>query len=251
MSGHSKWSTIKRKKARLDASRGKVWSKCVRAIMVAARTGGSNPNDNLSLRYAIDKAKAVNVPKDTIEKAIRKGAGKATGQSFDQVVYEGYGPGGVAFMVECLTDNRNRTTPEMRKLFERVGGQMGSSNCVAYLFESKGTFLIAADAADEDTIMEVALEAGADDVVADDNGHEITCEPAAFDAVKRALTANEIAVVSAEVGMVARNTIEVTNADRAKKVLAMAEAFEDHDDVQNVYSNFDIPQEILAQTENG
>ena len=251
MSGHSKWSTIKHKKARLDASRGKAWSKCARAIMVAAKTGGGNPNDNLSLRYAIDKAKAANMPKDTIEKAIRKGTGEGGGESFEQVVYEGYGPGGVAFMVECLTDNRNRTAPQLRKLFEQVGGQMGSSNCVAYMFESKGTFLIAADAASEDTVMEIALEAGAADVTSDENGHEITCEPAAFGAVKQALAEKEVEALSAEVGMVARNNIEVSDSSRAKKLLAMAEAFEDHDDVQNVYSNFDIPQDILADIENG
>ena len=251
MSGHSKWSTIKRKKARLDASRGKVWSKCVRAIMVAARAGGGNPDDNLPLRYAIDRAKAVNVPKDTIQRAVKKGTGEAGGKSFEQVVYEGYGPGGVAFMVECLTDNRNRTAAGMRKLFERLGGQMGSSNCVAYMFELKGTFLIAADAADEDTIMEIALEAGAEDVRTDGNGYEITCDPVAFDAVKRVLARKEIEVLSAEVGMVARNNIKVTDAGRAKKLLVMAEAFEDHDDVQNVYSNFDISQEILPEVENG
>jgi len=249
MSGHSKWSTIKHKKARLDASRGKAWSKCARAILVAAKTGGGNPNDNLSLRYAIDKAKAVNMPKDTIEKAVRKGTGEGGGESFEQVVYEGYGPGGAAFMVECLTDNRNRTAPQLRKLFERVGGQMGSSNCVAYMFEPKGTFLIAADAADEDTIMEIALEGGAEDVTSDENGHEITCEPAVFDAVKQVLARNEIEALSAEVGMLARNNIEASSPEQAKKLLAMVEAFEDHDDVQNVYSNFDIPRQILAEIE--
>ncbi len=246
MAGHSKWANIKHKKARNDAARGKLWSKCARAIIVAAKSGGGDPAMNLNLRYAIDEAKAANMPKDTIEKAIKKGSGDLEGESYEEVVYEGYGPGGVAFIVDCLTDNRNRTAPEMRKIFERSGGQLGGTNCVAWMFEQKGTFTISAEDADEDTLMEIALEAGADDVELDGDVWQITCEPAAFSDVRDALEQREIKTGSAELALVPNNSVTV-DGDKAKQIVTLMESLEDHDDVQKVYANFDIPDEILAQ----
>ncbi|MFP4052259.1 MAG: YebC/PmpR family DNA-binding transcriptional regulator [Phycisphaerae bacterium] len=248
MAGHSKWANIKHKKARNDAARGKQWSKCARAIMVAAKAGGGDPDANLNLRYAIDEAKAVNMPKDTIAKAIKKGTGELGGENYEQVIYEGYGPAGVAFIVDCLTDNRNRTAPEMRKIFERSGGSLGATNCVAWMFEQKGTFTISADTADEDTLMEIALEAGADDVEQDGEIFEITCEPAAFNDVREALEARELSPAVAQLALVPKNTVQV-DADDARKVLNLLENLEDHDDVQKVYANFDLPDEVLAEME--
>ncbi len=248
MAGHSHWARIKRAKAANDAKRGKVWSKIARKIIIAARAGGGNPDENLNLRYAIDEGKDANMPKDTIAKAIKKGAGELAGENYEQVIYEGYGPGGVAFMVDCLTDNRNRTAPEMRKIFEKVGGQLGSSNCVAWMFEQKGTFVVSAEKADEDTLMEIALDAGADDVVADGDLFEITCAPSVFSDVKEALTAREIETVSAELGMVPANRMEL-EGDEARKAIHLMDALEDHDDVQNIYVNFDVSDDIMAEAE--
>jgi len=249
MSGHSKWSTIKRAKAATDDKRGRLWSKVARRIMMAAKDGGGDPDMNLPLRYAIDDARSANMPKDNIAKAIKKGTGELGGQNYEQVVYEGYGPSGVAFIVDCLTDNRNRTAPELRKIFERGNGQLGSTNCVAWMFESKGTFLIASDATDEDALMEIVLEAGADDVITDDNGFEVSCEVAVFSMVKQALADNEIVTLSAEIAMVPSTTISVDDASLARKLLTLMDAFEDHDDVQKVFANFDIPEDILAEAQ--
>jgi len=248
MSGHSKWSTIKRAKAATDDKRGRLWSKLARRLMMAAKNGG-DPDMNLTLRYAIDDARAANMPKDNIAKAIKKGTGELGAESYEEVVYEGYGPGGVAFIVDCLTDNRNRTAPQVRKLFERGGGQLGSTNCVAWMFEQKGTFLVAADATDEDTLMEVVLDAGADDVITDANGFEVTCEVSAFSDVKQALADKEIETLSAEIAMVPSTTVSVDRADLARKVLGLMEAFDDHDDVQKVFANFDIPENVLAEVD--
>ncbi|MCH9058743.1 MAG: YebC/PmpR family DNA-binding transcriptional regulator, partial [Planctomycetes bacterium] len=204
MSGHSKWSTIKHKKAALDKKRGKAWSKLSRAIMMCARNG-SNPDDNPSLRMAIDKAKSDNMPKDTIEKAIKKGAGELDGGSYEEVLYEGYGPSGVAVMVRVMTDNRNRTSPEIKKLFERFGGNLGSPNCVAFMFSQKGVILIDPEKATEDKVMEVALEAGADDVDSSETILEVLCAPGAVQDVKAALEAAGIEVQSADGSPVAAN----------------------------------------------
>ena len=217
---------------------------------MAAKDGGGDPDMNLPLRYAIDDARAANMPKDNISKAIKKGTGELGGQNYEQVVYEGYGPNGVAFIVDCLTDNRNRTAPELRKIFERGNGQLGSTNCVAWMFESKGTFLIAADATDEETLMEVALEAGADDVITDENGFEVACEVAAFSAVKQALADKEIATLSAEIAMVPSSTIVVDDPALAARLLKLVDIFEDHDDVQKIFTNFDIPDEVLAAAQD-
>ena len=249
MSGHSKWSTIKRAKAATDDKRGRLWSKLARRLMMAAKDGGGDPDMNLALRYAIDDAKAANMPKDNIAKAIKKGTGELGGENYEQVVYEGYGPGGVAFIVDCLTDNRNRTAPELRKIFERSGGQLGSTNCVAWMFESKGSFLIAADAIDEDTLMEIVLDAGADDIITDETGFEVSCEVATFSAVKQALADKEVETLSAQIAMVPSTTISVDDVSLARKLLTLMDGFDDHDDVQKVFANFDIPEDILAEAQ--
>jgi len=248
MSGHSHWATIRRSKAANDAKRGRLWSKVAKRIIVAAKAGGPRPEENLALRYAIDDARAANMPKDTIKKAIQKGAGGAEGESYEEIVYEGYGAGGVAFLVECLTDNRNRTAPEMRKLFEKAGGQLGSTNCVAWMFEKKGTFVVSAEVADEDTLMEIALDVGADDVTAEGDLFEIVCQPGVFSDVKQALAEREIETIAAEIAMVPTNTVRV-DGDHAKQVLRHMEALEDHDDVQHVYANFDMPDEVMAEAQ--
>jgi len=247
MSGHSHWASIKRAKGANDAKRGQLWSKLARRIIMAAKSGG-NPDDNLTLRYAIDDAKSANMPNDTIDKAIKKGTGELGGENYEPIMYEGYGPGGAAFMVECLTNNRNRTAPEMRKAFSNHGGQLGASNCVAWMFEQKGTFVISADKADEETLMEIALEAGADDVQASGDLFEITCQVSAFSAVKAALAEKQIETVSGEIAMVPTNTVAV-DADNGRKILRLMEALEEHEDVQNVYSNFDLPDEVMAEAE--
>ena len=248
MSGHSHWAKIKRSKATVDARRGREWSKLARRIIVAARVGGGKPVENLSLRYAIDDARAANMPKDTIANAIKRGTGEIGAENYEQVIYEGYGPGGVAIMVDCLTDNRNRTVPELRKIFERAGGQLGSSNCVAYMFEQKGTFTISADLTDEDTLLELALDAGAEDVRKETDVFEIICAPADFSAVKEALAAAGIETIAAEIAMVPTTSVTIAE-DRARQVLTLMETLQDSEDVQNVYSNFDIPDDVAAKLE--
>ena len=246
MSGHSHWAGIKYKKAAVDAKRGKTWSKVARMIIVAAKAGGGDPAANLSLRYAIDKAKAANMPKDTIEKAIKKGTGEIEGVSFEEVLYEGYGPSGVAIMVEALTDNRNRTTPEIKRLFEKHGGSLGTGGCVNWMFSKKGLITVGADQGDEDELLEIALAAGADDMQNTGSVYEITCEPSAYEKLKKTLQEKEIPTEVAEISMVPQNMIAVNNAAMATKIISLMEALEDHDDVQNTYSNFDIPDEIIS-----
>jgi YebC/PmpR family DNA-binding regulatory protein len=248
MAGHSHWARIKRKKGANDAKRGKLWSKLARKIIVAARTGGGNPDENLQLRYAIDEAKDANMPNDTIDRAVKRGTGEIGGESYEPVVYEGYGAGGVAFMVECLTDNRHRTAPELRKIFERSGGQLGQSNCVAWMFSRKGSFVVSSQQADEDALMEIALEHGADDVTTEGDLFEITCDPSAYQQVKQALAEADIETVSSEMALVPQNTVTVEDA-QARKVLQLMEDLEDHDDVQNVYANFNVPDELMAEAE--
>jgi YebC/PmpR family DNA-binding regulatory protein len=245
MSGHSHWSTIRFKKAAIDNKRGKLWSKIARMIIVAAKSGGGDPSANLSLRYAIDKAKAANMPKDTIEKAVKKGTGELGDVHYEDVLYEGYAPGGVAVMIEGLTDNRSRTAPEIKKIFERRGGSMGASGCVGWMFDKKGLITIKAGAIGEDDLMEIVLSAGADDMQNLGEVYEITCTPAAYDGLKKTLEEKKIPLESAQLAMVPQNKIPVTDAETAQKLLGMMEEFEDHDDVQEVYANFDIPDEIL------
>lgn len=246
MSGHSHWAGIKYKKAAADAKRGKTWSKIARMIIVAAKSGGGDPAANLTLRYAIDKAKAANMPKDTIEKAIKKGTGDLEGVNFEEVLYEGYGPKGVAMMVEALTDNRNRTGPELKRLFEKHGGSLGTSGCVSWMFEKKGLITVNANDTGEDQLLEIALGAGADDMQNVGNVFEITCEPNSYEELKRTLQEKEIAIEVAEISMVPQNTIEINDEHTAKKIISLMDAFEDHDDVQNTYANFDIPDEIIS-----
>lgn len=246
MAGHSHWARIKRKKGVTDARRGRLWSKLARNIIVAARSGGGDPSANLSLRYAIDKAKGANMPKDTIENAVKKGTGGLDGANFETVYYEGYAPGGIAVLVEALTDNRNRTAPEVKKIFERAGSNVATAGAVKWMFSSKGQISVATSSADEDTIASIALENGADDYAQNEDSWDITCEPSAFEPIRAALAQAKIETTSAELAMVPANTITV-DAETARKVLALTEALEEHDDVQNVYANFDIPADVMAE----
>ncbi len=249
MSGHSHWATIRRSKAANDAKRGRLWSKLARRIIVAAKSGGGNPDENLQLRYAIDDAKAANLPKDTINKAIKKGTGELGAENYERIIYEGYGPSGVAVMVECLTDNRNRTVPELRKIFERAGGQLGESNCVAWMFTQKGTFTVAAEAVAEDALIEICLDAGADDVKREAEVFEITCEVADFHAVKEAFAQKGVETITAEIAMIPNTTVEAS-ADNVRQILHLMDELDDHDDVQNVFANFDIPDDVAANLED-
>jgi YebC/PmpR family DNA-binding regulatory protein len=245
MAGHSKWANIKHRKARQDAVKGKAWSKCSRAIIVAARAGGGDPEYNLTLRYAIDEAKAANMPKDTIAKAIKRGTGESgDGAAYEEIRYEGYGPSGVALIVDCLTDNLNRTAAEIRKLFEKAGGNLGKPGAVAFGFEPKGLFLFDAARVSEEQIMEAALEAGAEDVVESGGAWEVTCAATDFHAVRENLAAAGIEADSAEVTMLPQSTV-ACEADTAAKVLRLVDALDDHDDVQKVYHNAEIPEEVM------
>lgn len=245
MAGHSHWANIKHKKGAIDRKRGKIWGKIAKKIMVAAK-GGPDPRDNLSLRYIIDEAKAANMPKDTIQKAIEKGSGGTGGEGFEEVVYEGYGPAGVAVLVETLTDNRNRTAPEMRHSFERSGGSLGTSGSVAFQFSKQGVFAISAGKVDEEKLMEVALEAGADDVQTQEGTFIVFCPMTSFAALKDALEAAGIKTESAELTNVPQNTVELNEED-ARKVLKLIDTLEDNDDVQNVSHNADIPDAALQE----
>jgi YebC/PmpR family DNA-binding regulatory protein len=247
MAGHSHWANISRKKAVVDAKRGKLWSKLAKAIIVAAKHGGGDPDANLRLRYAIDAAKAVSMPKDNIQRAIKTGTGDLKGGNLEESIYEGYAAGGVAVMCEILTDNKNRTAPEIRKIFEICAGKLGGTGCVAYLFERKGLVRLPQAACDEDRIMEVALEAGAEDVKAADDRWEITCDPATMTNVSDALKAAGLEPESSELTRIPTNSVEVEDVDTARKVLSLMERLDDHDDVQSVAANFSIPDEALAQ----
>ncbi|GMV98764.1 MAG: YebC/PmpR family DNA-binding transcriptional regulator [Phycisphaerae bacterium] len=250
MAGHSHWAKIKRKKGVTDARRGRLWSKLARNIIVAAKAGGGKPEDNLALRYAIEKAKAANMPRDTIENAIKKGTGELGAVHYETVFYEGYGAGGVAILCEALTDNRNRTAPEVRKIFERAGGNVGSAGSVQWMFQPKGQVLVPIKAADEDTIAAIALEAGADDYVNSGDVWEIICEPAGFEPLRAALAAAQIEVQSAELTRVPTTTVPV-DAETGRKVLALVDALEDHDDIQNVFTNFELPEDMMASMSAG
>ena len=247
MAGHSHWAGIKHKKAVVDAKRGKLWSKLARVIIVAAKNGGGDPAANLALRYAIDKAKAANMPKDTIEKAIKRGTGDVEGVSFESVQYEGYGPNGVAIVAETLTDNRNRTGPEIKRIFEKHGGSIGTPGCVSWMFSKKGLITVLTSSIGEDELMELALGAGADDMENTGEIYEITCDPSAYEQLKRALEEKEIPTEVAEISMVPQTMVAIEDATTARKIIGLMEAIEDHDDVQNAYANFDIPEETMAQ----
>ncbi len=245
MSGHSHWAGIKHKKALVDAKRGKLWSKLAKAIIVAAKSGGGDPDANLRLRYAIDDAKAVSMPKENIQRAIKRGTGELDGGNLEEVVYEGYGSGGVAILCEVLTDNRNRTAGEIRKIFELSDGKLGGSGCVAWMFDNKGLFLIPENAIEEERLMEIALEAGADDVQRTGDKFEVVCNPALYRDVAKALADAGIAPEASQITRVAKNTVDINESETAQKVLRLMERLDDHDDVQVVSSNFNIPDEVL------
>ncbi|TWT72829.1 putative transcriptional regulatory protein [Posidoniimonas polymericola] len=248
MAGHSHWAGIKHKKAAIDAKRGKVWSKLSKAIIVAAKMGGADPDANLRLRYAINDAKAVSMPKDNIERAIKKGAGDSDGDNYEEIIYEGMGPSGVAFMCEILTDNRNRTAPEIRKIFEVCGGKLGATGCAAWMFERKGLLIIPASETDEESLMELALEAGADDVKHEGENFEVTCPIDAYNDVTAAVEAAELATESSEITYLPNDYVEVPRED-AGKILKLMERLDDHDDVQKVSANFSIDESIMAELE--
>ncbi len=246
MSGHSKWSSIKHKKGAADAKRGKLFSKLSRAIIVAAREGGADPAANLALQNAIEKARSYSMPKDNIERAIAKGSGADTeGTSFDTVVYEGYGPDGVAVLVEALTDNRNRTASDVRHAFSKHGGNLGTTGAVAWQFERRGVVLAVADGADEEELLLAAADAGADDVELDGSSFVISTPPEALTAVREAVEAAGFTVESAELAMVPKATVEISDEAIARKVLRLVEGLEESDDVQDVYVNVDIPDAVL------
>ena len=245
MSGHSKWSTIKHKKAAQDAKRGRLFTRLIREITIAARMGGGNPDHNPRLRSAIAEAKANNMPAANIERAIKKGTGELEGTTYEEITYEGYGPGGVAMMVEAITDNKNRTTSEIRKIFSKANGNLGEKGSVAWIFEAKGFIVVGKDSADEEKLMDIAIDAGAEDIQEVEDTFEITTGPSELHAVREALEQAGIKVMSAKLDKIPQNTVPVSGKE-AEAVLKLAEALEDHDDVQNVYANFDIDEQTLA-----
>lgn len=244
MSGHSKWSTIKRKKGAQDARRGKIFTKLIREIQVAAKLGGSDEIANPRLRSAIQAAKAANMPLANVEKAIKKGTGELEGVNYEEVTYEAYGPGGVAIFMEALTDNKNRTVSEIRHLLSRAGGNLATNGSVAWMFEKRGIITVDKSSADEDQLLQIASEAGADDLTEEAEYYELSMDPTVFDDVKVALEAAGIAILEATLQAVPKNTVKI-GEDLAARVLNLMESLEDHDDIQNVYANFDIDDEII------
>jgi YebC/PmpR family DNA-binding regulatory protein len=245
VSGHSKWSTIKRKKGAADAKRGRIFTRLIKEITVAARMGGGDPEGNPRLRSAIASAKSDNMPKDNIERAIKKGTGELEGAVYEEISYEGYGPGGVAILVDCMTDNKNRTVADIRHSFSKSGGNLGESGSVSWMFEKKGSILIGKDAIGEEELMDKALEAGAEDVVEEDSVFQVVTTPDDFEAVREALEADGVKFIEASVAMIPQNVVEITEEKPAKQILRLMETLEDHDDVQSVSANFDIPDEIM------
>ena len=250
MAGHSKWANIKHRKSAVDAKRSKIWSKLSKAIIVAAKMGGPDPDGNARLRNAIADAKAASVPKDNIARAIKKGSGETDGDNYEELIYEGYAADGVAVMCDILTDNRNRTSPEVKKLFEKHGGKMGTTGCVAFMFDRKGLFLIEESKIEEEALMELAMEAGAEDIANDDGHFEVTCNPDVFSDVRDAFEKAELECASAQVTRIPQNTVDL-DSEGAKKVLKLIDALDDHDDVQKVSANFNIDDEVMAEVGEG
>jgi len=246
MSGHSKWSTIKRKKGAADAKRGKIFTQLIREIVMGARIGGADPDSNPRLRLAIEKARSQNMPKENIERAIKRGAGEIEGESYDEIHYEGYGPGGVAIIVETLTDNRNRTVGDVRHLLTKYGGNLGSSGSVAYLFDKKGLLVFDSEGIDQDALIEAAMEADALDVVEEADCVEVQTSPETFHAVKESLEAQSFVATSAEVAMVPQAMVKLDGRE-AESMLKLMEALDDHDDVRQVFANFDISEEAMLE----
>lgn len=246
MSGHSKWASIKHKKAQVDAKRGQIFTKLIREITVAAKSGGGDPDSNPRLRLAISTAKSANMPADNIERAIKKGTGEQEGVNYEEVIYEGYAPGGVAIFVQCLTDNKNRTASEIRNIFAKKSGNMAGAGSVAWLFEKKGLIVVDHSKASEDQLMELALSAGAEDLSGADTKFEIITGPADFEVVKKALDNARISYESADLQMIPKNLVPVSPA-LARQVLILIEALEEHEDVQHVYANCDLPDEVMKE----
>lgn len=244
MSGHSRWAQIKRKKAKTDQQRGKLFTKLIRELTVAARTGGGDPKVNMRLKAAIETAKAASMPAENIKRAVQKGTGELPGETFEEVAYEGYGPGGVAIMVRVVTDNKNRTAPEIRHVFEKNGGNLGQVGCVAWMFERKGVIQVDAERIGEDELLGRALDAGAADMRRVEKVYEITTSPDEMESVRRALEERKVPVLEGEVSMVPLSTVRVEGKD-AQAVLRLIEALEELDDVQAVYANYDIPDEVI------
>jgi len=245
MSGHSKWATIKHKKAATDAKRGSLFTKLIKEITIAARSGGK-PESNPRLRVAIERAKESSMPADNIDRAIKKGTGELEGVNYEDITLEGYGPGGVAIFIEGVSDNKNRTTSEIRTIFSKRGSNMAGAGSVSWMFEKKGYFVVSKSTVDEDKLMSIALDAGAEDMVAEDENYAVKTAPADFFKVKKALDDNKIAVENAEITLLPKSTVKVSGDD-AKKVLDLVDALEEHEDVQHVYANFDIPDELIKE----
>ncbi|WP_163328156.1 YebC/PmpR family DNA-binding transcriptional regulator [Desulfurobacterium thermolithotrophum] len=245
MAGHSKWANIRHRKAAQDAKRGKIYTKLAREITVAAREGGGDPETNPRLRAAIERARKFNMPKENIERAIKRGTGEIAGEAYEEVTYEGYGPGGVAIIVKCLTDNRNRTAAEVRHAFSKHGGNLGTSGCVSWMFERKGVITIPAEKYDEDTVMMAAIEAGADDVVKEESYFVVYTQAQDLEDVRKAILDAGLEIEESKLDLIPQNTTRV-EGETAVKVLKLLEALEDLDDVQEVYSNFDMPEEVMS-----
>jgi YebC/PmpR family DNA-binding regulatory protein len=244
MSGHSKWASIRHKKGAVDAKRGKIFSKLIKEITVAARLGGGDPSGNPRLRTAIQAAKAENMPKDNIDRAVKKGTGELAGTSYEELNYEGYGPGGVALLIDCLTDNKKRTVADIKHLFDRHGGSLGEPGCVSWMFEKKGLIVIDKDKVDEERLFDLALEAGAEDIKEGKTEFEVITDPAGFESVKRALDESGVAYGLAEIGMIPQNTVQLEGKG-AQQMLNLMDALEDNDDISHVYANFDIPDDVM------
>lgn len=245
MAGHSKWANIKHKKAASDAVKGKVFSKIAKEIMVAARTGGGDPNANITLRALVQKARGVNMPADNVTRAIKKGTGELEGAAMEEIIYEGYGPGGVGLVVQTLSDNKNRTASEVRNVFSKNGGNLAGAGSVMRSFKRRGLFVVSAEGVTEDRLLEVGLEAGAEDVKREGDVFEVLCEPAQFGSLSDALTSAQIKTESGEITMVPETYVPVTDPAQAAQLIKFVQALEDLDDVQNVYANFDIPDELM------
>ncbi|MCM8763914.1 MAG: YebC/PmpR family DNA-binding transcriptional regulator [Candidatus Omnitrophica bacterium] len=244
MSGHNKWASIKHKKMATDARRGKMFTKLIREIMMAARLGGGNPDSNPQLRMAIEKARSINMPNENIQRAIKKGTGEEVGMALESAGYEGYGPGGVAILVETLTDNKRRTAAEIRSIFSRHNGNLGESGCVSWMFERKGVITVKNQGIDEEKLLSLILDAGAEDLKLDNDLFEIVCSPDKLEAVKKILENNKIPIESASVNLIPKNTVRIEGKD-AEQLLKLLDELEEHEDVQNVHSNFDIPDELI------
>lgn len=249
MAGHSKWANIKHRKAAQDAKRGNLFQKLVRAVIVAAKEGGGDPSMNIQLKAAIDRAKAASVPNDNIIRAIKRGTGEIEGASYEEVLYEGYGSGGVAILIDALTDNRNRTAAELRALLSRNGGSLGEAGCVAWMFERKGVVFVKGSEIDEEELMMATIDAGAEDLESEAEGFTLYCDPSNLTSLKDSLEAQGYVLEKAELDMIPKTTIALDSKEKAQKILRLMEVIEEQDDVQNVYSNFDIPEELMDELE--